>query len=254
MRSGVRHHGGVGGRGRPWWAALVLAVPVALLLAGLWKAIALFAAVCAGLVAPVLVGQWWSRRRQRAANVGGAQVWDGHLALDCAAGLWEFGVGSAFLFGAGVPVCLAPQPLGLLVELRRSRLRRVAARRRAAVRHATARRAPARPTPRHGAAPPGPARPTAGRTGAGPPGAGGADPGGGAGQAPILVSWTDIAAVRQAGPTRMTDWGRAGVLPFDVVEVVLHDGGVLPFATPDATGLADLITLRSSAGTGSGAG
>ncbi|MET7418242.1 hypothetical protein [Dactylosporangium sp. NPDC005555] len=232
----------MGDRGRPWWAALVLAVPVALLLAGLWKAIALFAAVCAGLVTPVLAGQWWSRHRQRAAHAGGAQVWAGHLALDSAVGLWEVGVGSAFLFGAGVPVRLTPRPLGLLVELRRSRLRQVAARHRTAARHATARRAP----------PPSPPRPTARRAGAGaeapgPPGAGGPDPG----RAPILVSWTDIAAVRQARPLRVTDWGRVGVLPFDVVEVVLHDGGVLPFAMPDAAGLADLMTLRTAAGPGS---
>lgn len=211
----MRHHGGVGGRGRPWWAALVLAVPVALLLAGLWKAVALFAAVCAGLVTPVLAVQWWNRHRQRAAHAGGAQAWAGHLALDSAVGMWEVGVGAAFLFGAGVPVRLTPRPLGLLVERRRSRLRQVA------TRHTV-------------------------------PGAGGPDPGGAAdGRAPILVSWEDIAAVRQARPTRVTDWGRVGVLPFDVIEVVLHDGGVLPFATPDAAGFADLVTLRTAAGPGS---
>ncbi|MEV0136399.1 hypothetical protein AB0H83_49255 [Dactylosporangium sp. NPDC050688] len=205
----------MGDRGRPWWAVLVLAVPVALLLAGLWKAIALFTAVCAAVVTPVLAGQWWSRHRQRAAHAGGAQVWAGHLALDSAVGLWEVGVGAAFLFGAGVPVRLTPRPLGLLVERRRSRLHQVAT--------------------RHGAA----------------PGAGGPESGGGPGRGPILVSWADIAAVRQARPTRVTDWGRVGVLPFDVIEVVLHGGGVLPFATPDAAGLADMVALRTAAGPGS---
>ncbi|MEV4141624.1 hypothetical protein AB0J72_56895 [Dactylosporangium sp. NPDC049742] len=198
----------MGDRGRPRWAALALAVPVVLLLAGLWKAIALFAIVCAGMVTPVLAGQWRRRHRQRTAHAGGAQVWAGHLALDSAVGLWEVGVGAAFLFGAGVPVRLTPQPLGLLVEVRRSKLREVAARHRAS----------------------------------------GCRPG----RAPILVSWADIASVRQARPTRMTDWGKVGVLPFDVIEVVLHDGGVLPFATPDAAGLADLIALRTAAGPGSG--
>ena len=119
MGSGVRHHGGVGDRGRPWWAVLVLAVPVALLLAGLWKAIALFAAVCAGVVTPVLAGQWWSRQRQRAALAGGAQVWAGHLALDSAVGLWEVGVGAALMARArGEAVTATTRlPLGALMAV-----------------------------------------------------------------------------------------------------------------------------------------
>ncbi|MDG6102963.1 hypothetical protein Daura_40370 [Dactylosporangium aurantiacum] len=219
-------------RGRPWWAALVLAVPVALLLAGLWKAIALFVAVCAGVVTPMLAGQWWSRHRQRVAHASGAQVWAGHLALDSAVVLWDVGVGAAFLFGAGVPVRLTPRPLGLLVERRRSRLHQVVARHRAV-------RASTRPTSGHAAV-----------RGAAGHGRGG-EPEGGPGRAPVLVSWTDIATVRRAGPTRVTGWGRVGVLPFDVIEVLLHGGGVLPFATPDASGLADLVALRTATAPGS---
>jgi hypothetical protein len=177
-------------RGRPWWAVPVLAVPVALLLADLWEAIALFAAVCAGIAGPVLLRQWYARRRQRAAHVAGVQEWLGHLPLDSVVGIWDVSVASAFRFGAGVPVRLAPRPLGLLVEARRSGPGRLAA-------------------------------------------------------APVLVAWTDIAAVRCCPLTRVTGWGRVGVLPFAVVELDLDGGGVLPFATLDATGLADLITDRA---------
>ncbi|MEV4515904.1 hypothetical protein AB0K00_43975 [Dactylosporangium sp. NPDC049525] len=185
----------MGDRGRPWWAALVLAVPVALLLAGLWEAIALFAAVCAGLAGPVLARQWWSRREQRAAHADGVQEWFGHVPLDIVVAFWDMSVGSAFRFGAGVPVRLAPRPLGLLVEARRSgpgRLR---------------------------------AEPSTATT-----------------RAPVLIAWTDIAAVRCSPRTRLTGWGRVGVLPFAVVEFDLDGGGVLPFATLDPTGLAELIT------------
>lgn len=189
-------HGGVGDRGRPWWAVLVLAVPVALLLAGLREAITLFAAVCAALAGPVLAAQWWSRRRQRAVHAGGAQVWSGHLPLESVVGVWEVSVGSAFRFGAGVPVRLTPRPLGLLVEARRA---------------------------------------AGGRAG-------------GPVRAPILVEWDDVAGVRCGPRTRITGWGRVGVLPFAVVEIDLRGGGVLPFATLEPAGLADLVTHRQRSG------
>ncbi|WP_327009593.1 hypothetical protein OHA72_21595 [Dactylosporangium sp. NBC_01737] len=191
----------MGDRGRPWWAVLVLAVPVALLLAGLWEAIALFTAVCAGLAGPVVARQWWSRRRQRAAHADGVQEWLGHVALDSVVGFWDVSVGSAFRFGAGVPVRLAPRPLGLLVEARR---------------------------PGQGLLSTGPAAAPA--------------------RAPMLVAWADIAGVRCNPRTRLTDWGRVGVLPFAVVELDLDGGSVLPFATLDPTGLAELITDRSGPG------
>jgi hypothetical protein len=167
---------------------------VALLLAGLWEAIALFAAVCAGLAAPVLATQWWSRRGQRAVHADGGQEWSGHLPLDSVVGIWDVSVGSAFRFGAGVPVRLVPRPLGLRIEARSG-----------------AARLPA------GAA-------------------------SGTRRAPVLVAWSDIAAVRCRPRTRITGWGRVGVLPFAVVEFELAGGGVLPFATLDATGLVELIT------------
>lgn len=171
---------------------------MALLLAGLWEAMALFAMVCAGLAAPMLVGQWCSRHRQRAVHARGVQEWFGHLPLDTVVGFWDVSVGSAFRFGAGVPVRLAPRPLGLLVEARRS----------------------------------GPGRRPASTVAA-------------PSRAPVLVAWADIAAVRCHPRTRMTGWGRVGVLPFAVVELDLDGGGVLPFATLDPTGLTDLITQRT---------
>ncbi|MFF5227712.1 hypothetical protein [Dactylosporangium sp. NPDC000521] len=60
--------------------------------------------------------------------------------------------------------------------------------------------------------------------------------------APVLIDWRDFASVRRCPRTRMTAWGRMGLLPFDVVRIELTDGLVLPFATHDASGLADLIT------------
>jgi hypothetical protein len=171
------------------WAGLFLAVPVALLLAGLWQALALFATVCALLAAPVLARQWRDRRRQRAVLARGVPEWAGHLPLECVVGVWEVSVGSAFRFGAGVPVRLAGRPLGLLLEARRQ---------------AT-----------------GPAR------------------------APVLVGWEDVRSVRCGSPTRMTGWGLLGVLPFTVVEIDLAGGGTLPFATLDASGLADLIARHA---------
>ncbi len=186
----------MGDRERPWWAVLVLAVPVALLLAGLWEAMALFATVCAGLAAPMLAWQWSSRHRQRAAHADGVQEWLGHLPLDSVVAFWDVSVGSAFRFGSGVPVRLAPRPLGLLVEARR--------------------------------------------------------PGPGSSRAPVLVAWSDIAAVRCRPRTRMTGWGRMGVLPFAVVEFDLDGGGTLPFATLDPAGLTELVTRRTGSGAGSG--
>jgi hypothetical protein len=176
---------------------------VALLLAGLWEAIALFVAACAGLAAPLLAWQWWCRHRQRAVHSDGVQEWTGHVPLDVVVAFWDVGVASAFRFGAGVPVRLVPRPLGLLVEARKPGPRRL----------------PAAPT-----------------------------------RAPVLIAWADIAGVRCSPRTRVTGWGRVGVLPFAVVEFDLDGGGVLPFATLEPAGLTELITHPDRPQSGGSAG
>ncbi|GAA2641179.1 hypothetical protein GCM10010399_88700 [Dactylosporangium fulvum] len=108
----------MGERGRRGWLVLAVALPVGLPLLAQWQAAAAFSGLVVVVVGPVLAVQWWSRRRQRAAHARGVQRWIGHLPLERAVGLWDLGVGAAFLFGGGVPVRLTARPTGLTLAIR----------------------------------------------------------------------------------------------------------------------------------------
>ncbi|WP_433207478.1 hypothetical protein ACQP00_41445 [Dactylosporangium sp. CS-047395] len=94
-------------RGRGWWLVLAAAVPVGLPLLGRWPAALAFAGLAASVIGPVLLVQWWARRRQRALHAAGAQHWYGRVPLDRAALIWELGPGLALLFGGGIHVVVA---------------------------------------------------------------------------------------------------------------------------------------------------
>ncbi|WP_433608371.1 hypothetical protein ACQP2P_35295 [Dactylosporangium sp. CA-139114] len=105
-------------RGRGWWLGLAAAVPVGLPLLGRWPAALAFAGITAAAVGPVLLAQWWARRRQRAAHAAGALRWFGRVPLERAALIWELGPGLALLFGGGVPVCITTGDDGLTLRPR----------------------------------------------------------------------------------------------------------------------------------------
>lgn len=111
-------------RGRTWWLFLAAAVPVGLPLLGQRRGVLAFAGLAVAAIGPFYLGQWWARRRQRAAHAAGARHWAGHLPLHRAALIWNLGTGFALLFGGGVPVRLAADEDGLTISLRRPASRR----------------------------------------------------------------------------------------------------------------------------------
>jgi hypothetical protein len=106
-------------RGRGWWLVLAAAVPVGLPLLGRWPAALAFAGLAAAAIGPVLLAQWWARRRQRAAHASGALRWFGRIPMERAALIWELGPGLALLSGGGVPVTITIGDDGLTLRPRR---------------------------------------------------------------------------------------------------------------------------------------
>jgi hypothetical protein len=111
-------------RGRGWWLFLAAALPVGLPLLGRWPAALAFAGLAGAAIGPVMLVQWWARRRQRAAHACGEQRWSGRIPLERAALIWELGPGLALLCGGGLPVGITAGADGLTLRPRRPAPRR----------------------------------------------------------------------------------------------------------------------------------